>query len=131
MRVTRSHTFALPLGVATFHSVYKLTGFPCKALVHLARHRTVFSTDALLHTLFFRIEDVSFPEVEAVVGAATISHRHTGIPTQQVAFVTLAGLGAGPAASAHGGEAGAGGRAARGTQYVTTVSWARHCCGIG
>lgn len=102
MRVTRSNTLALPLRVAAFHSVNKLTGLPCTALGLLTRHSAILSTDAFLHTLCFRVEDVSFPVVVAIIGAATVSHGHTGIPTQQVAFVTLAGLCAGPVAGCKG-----------------------------
>lgn len=81
MRVTRSHTLAMPLRVAAIHSVYKLTGLSLTTLGLFTRHCAILSTDAFLHTLAFRIEDVSFPVVLPIVGAATVSHRHAGIPT--------------------------------------------------
>ena len=103
MRVTRSDALAFPLRVAAFHSIYDLTDFPWTALGFLARYHTILSTDALLHTLSFRVEDLSFFVVVTTVWAATVSHRHAGIPTQQVAVVTLTGFCAMPVTGGMGG----------------------------
>ena len=103
MRVTGSDALALPLRVAALHSISNLTDLPGPTLGLLARHRTVLSTDTLLHALVFRVEGVSSLVVVPVVGAATVSHRHTGDPAQQEAFVTLAGFSTTPATGGMGG----------------------------
>lgn len=81
MRVTRSHTLAILSGVAAMYSIYKLTAFVWTTFGLLARDCASASTDTFLSTLGIRIEDRSFLVVATLVGASTVTHRHTFIPT--------------------------------------------------
>lgn len=80
MRVTRSHTPVILLGVATINSIQKLTGLPWKTPSLFTSHGTCVTADTLFYTLRVRVDYVSSPVVTTLVGTSAVFHRHAGIP---------------------------------------------------
>ncbi|GCC46193.1 hypothetical protein chiPu_0030502 [Chiloscyllium punctatum] len=92
----------------------------------LALHRAPLLAHTTFATLPTRVEDLAQTVVNAPVKATALSERHTVLPTQDKAIVTLAPLGTRGVAAVRIGEGATGQRAGGATRFIMTVQGARH-----